>query len=69
MEAADEFRLGFNDVKGWAVEFRGNRNQVDDEGDKTETNDIPVPDAQMSCVDNDPVTSTTVTTVIPRAAS
>jgi len=74
VESADEFTLGFDDVEGRPIQLSRDGDDEDDEGHETESDQVPVPDAvdwevTMSCTESDPVTSTTVTIVMPRAAS
>ena len=75
MEATDQLALGLDDVEGRSVELGRDRDDEDDERHDAETDQVPVPDAaawdvtMSGCTESDPVTSTTVTIVMPRAAS
>ena len=52
VETADEFTLGLDDVKGWSIEFGGDRDDEDDEGHEAESDQVPVPDSVALGVDD-----------------
>jgi len=67
----DQFAFGFDDVERRSVQFSRNRDDEHHERHDAQTNQVPVQmpwdcEVTMLWIDSDPVTSTTVTIVMPR---
>ena len=75
MEAAHELGVGLGQVEGRPGQLGRDGDHEEDERHEAEPDQVPVPEAvrtapsTMARVESEWLTSTTVTTVMPRAAS
>ena len=74
VEAADQLRVRLGEVEGRPGQLGRDGDHEEDEGQEAESDEVPVPeavdcDATMARVESEPVTSTTMTVVMPSAAS